>query len=525
MAESFKQLLDESFHYKHLHPGSLIQGTVIRIDKSYVMVSAGLKSESLIPIEQFYNEHGDLEVLPGDEVTVVLESIENGLGETHLSREKAKRAEAWGFLQKAHEENTNVTGLVSGRVKGGFTVDLGAVRGFLPGSLVDVRPVRDTNFLEGKEFEFKVVKLDPKRNNIVLSRRAVLELEGQADRESALNKLKEGQVVLGIVKNLADYGAFIDLGGVDGLLHMTDIAWKRIKHPSECKELALGNEINVMILRIDRERGRISLGLKQLAGDPWIDLVKRYPVNTRLVGQVTNIMDYGCFVELEDGVEGLVHVSEMDWTNKNVNPGKLVQVGMEIEVIVLDIDMERRRISLGMKQCQPNPWGIFSSQHVKGERIIGKIKSITDFGIFVGLEGGIDGLVHLSDISWTISGEEAVRQYKKGDDIETVILSIDSERERVSLGIKQLEGDPQTLFLEQHKGNFVPGTVLEIDNRVIKLALGDGIEGYLKLSSEADNSTTQLYQVGDVLQVRVLGLDRKARFLSLELQEQEENLN
>jgi small subunit ribosomal protein S1 len=517
--ENFDQLLEDSLPKYPLHPGSLIQGKVVRITKDYAMVDAGLKSESLIPIEQFYGENNELEIKVDDQVTVMLEAIEDGFGETHLSREKAKRAEAWVRLQKALKNNENVYGWVTGKVKGGFTVDLGAVRGFLPGSLVDVRPVRDTNFLlEGEEHAFKVVKLDPKRNNIVLSRRAVLEIEGQAGRQLALSSLQEGEVRKGIVKNLADYGAFIDLGGIDGLLHMTDISWKRIKHPSEI--LMIGDEIEVIILKIDRERSRISLGLKQLEGDPWNDLIKRYPIHTRLIGQVTNIMDYGCFVELENGIEGLVHVSEMDWTNKNVNPNKLVHPGSEIEVMVLDIDVARRRISLGIKQCQPNPWEIFSNQHVKGESIHGKIKSITDFGIFVGLEGGIDGLVHLSDISWTISGEEAVRQYKKGDDIETVILSIDPERERVSLGIKQLESDPQALFLTQYpQDSIVSARVLSLDE-VVKVDLGNHLEGYLQLPETQDVFP---YQVGDEIKVKILGLDRKAQHIFVELATEEVN--
>ena len=437
MAESFKQLLDERFSDKVFRTGMIITGKVIQIKDGRVFVDANLKSEGLIPIEQFYNDNGELEVSVGDEVNVSIESLEDGFGETRLSRERAKRAETWTTLQKAHDEGSLVKGKVSGKVKGGFTVEIESLRAFLPGSLVDRRPIRDSSVIENKLLDFKVIKLDANRNNIVLSRRAALESEGEASREQLLTELEENQEIKGIVKNLADYGAFIDLGGIDGLLHVTDMSWKRIKHPSEL--LAIGEEITVRILKIERERGRVSLGLKQLAGDPWINLKERYPVNTRLRGKVTNVTDYGCFVEIEPGVEGLVHVSEMDWTNKNLNPNKIVQVGVEVEVVVLDIDFERRRISLGIKQAQKNPWEEFGVHHVKGERITGKVKSTTDFGIFVGLPGGIDGLVHLSDITWDNSAEDSIRKYKKGDEIETLILSIDPERERISLGIKQLD--------------------------------------------------------------------------------------
>ncbi len=481
---SFKQLLDESFSGRVFHVGMIIRGTIVRIEKDRVVVNANLKSEALIPIDQFTNEAGELEVKVGDEVDVSIESLEDGFGETRLSREKAKRAEMWTSLQKAHDEGTVVVGFVNGKVKGGFTVELGNVRAFLPGSLCDVRPLRDSSVIEGKELEFKVIKLDPKRNNIVLSRRAVLESEGQAGREQLLTELEEGQVIKGIVKNLADYGAFIDLGGIDGLLHVTDISWKRVKHPSEV--LAIGDEIEVVVLKIEKERGRVSLGLKQLAGDPWLDLVGRYPVGTRLKGKVTNVTDYGCFVEIEEGVEGLVHVSEMDWTNKNINPNKVVQVGMEIEVVVLDIDLDRRRISLGIKQCQLNPWEDFANTHVKGEHITGKIKSITDFGLFIGLSGGIDGLVHLSDIAWDMPGEEAVRQYKKGDELETVILSIDPERERISLGIKQLDNDESALsahpFDNYAKDQWVKGKIKAIDDEGLKVDLGNNVEAEIKTS-------------------------------------------
>jgi len=523
MTESFAQLLEEGFSHQPLRSGSLVRGKVVRIDREFVIVNAGLKSEGVIPIEQFYNERRELEVQVGDEVDVAIESLEDGFGETRLSREKAKRAEAWTDLQKAYESGSTIRGYVSGKVKGGFTVELGAIRGFLPGSLVDVRPVRDTGFIEGKELEFKVIKLDPKRNNIVLSRRAVLESEGQAERETLLTTLQEAQVVKGVVKNLTDYGAFIDLGGVDGLLHVTDISWKRVKHPSEV--LNIGDELEVVILKLDRERGRVSLGLKQLAGDPWSDLVRRFPVNTRMRGKVTNVTDYGCFVEIEEGVEGLVHVSEMDWTNKNINPNKIVQIGMELEVMVLDIDTERRRISLGIKQCQANPWEAFAEKHEKGEHIKGKIKSITDFGLFIGLDGGIDGLVHLSDIAWNMSGEEAARKYKKGDEIDAVILSIDPERERVSLGVKQLEEDPQTHFLNEHaKDSWVKGKVVEVEAKGAKIDLGDDVEGYIKateLNEDNVEDVTSRFTVGDEVEARVLSLDRKSRYINLSLRAKE----
>lgn len=519
MTESFAQLFEASITKKTMRPGTIIRGTVVNITPDYVIVNAGLKSEGVIPAEQFYNELGELEIALGDEVDVSLEALEDGFGETRLSREKAKRVQAWTDLSKAHDDGTTIKGFVSGKVKGGFTVEVGSIRAFLPGSLVDVRPVRDTSFIEGKELEFKVIKIDQKRNNIVLSRRAVLESEGSAERETLLSNLEEGQVVKGIVKNLTDYGAFIDLGGIDGLLHVTDISWRRVKHPSEA--LTLGDEIEVLVLKLDRERGRVSLGLKQLAGDPWSDLVRRYPVNTRLMGKVTNITDYGCFVELEEGVEGLVHISEMDWTNKNVNPNKVVQVGSEVEVMVLDVDTERRRISLGLKQCQSNPWAAYAETHQKGEHIKGKIKSITDFGIFIGLEGNIDGLIRLSDISWNMSGEEAVRNYKKGDEVETVILSIEPERERISLGIKQLEGDPQSNYLIQNpKDSWVKGTITEVDAKGAKLDLGDGIEGHLKASEIADEKVDDArnhLNVGDTIECRVTGADRKNRLINLSL--------
>ena len=440
MSESFAELFEASQVEQRLRPGSIIKGSVIDIQSEGVVVSAGLKSESIIPIDQFYNDHGDLEVNVGDEVEVAVEAAEDGFGETRLSREKAKRAQTWTDLEQAMEQGETVQGMINGRVKGGFTVDIQGVRAFLPGSLVDVRPVRDLSYLEGKDLEFKVVKMDRKRSNIVVSRRAVVEEETSSERQALLEHLQEGQVVKGIVKNLTDYGAFLDLGGIDGLLHITDMAWKRVRHPSEI--VNIGDEIEVKVLKFDRERNRVSLGLKQMGEDPWMELPRRYPVNTRLFGKVTNIADYGCFVEIEEGVEGLVHVSEMDWTNKNIHPSKLVQLGDEVEVMVLDIDEERRRISLGMKQVKPNPWQEFAANHNKGDKVTGKIKSITDFGIFVELDGGIDGLLHLSDLSWSEPGEEAVHKYKKGDDLETVVLSIDAERERISLGVKQLEKDP-----------------------------------------------------------------------------------
>lgn len=522
LAESFAQLLEESFSHKQMRPGAIIKGKVVNITSDHVIINAGLKSEGVVPIQQFYNENRELEIAIGDEVDVALEAIDDE-GETRLSREKAKRAEAWTDLSRAFENNTTVKGLVSGKVKGGFTVEVGNIRAFLPGSLVDVRPLRDSNTIEGKELEFKVIKLDQKRNNIVLSRRAVIESEGSAEREALLGTLEEGQVVKGVVKNLTEYGAFVDLGGVDGLLHVTDMSWKRIKHPSEV--VAIGDEITVIILKFDRERGRVSLGLKQMGEDPWSGLMRRYPVGTRLFGKVTNVTDYGCFVEIEPGVEGLVHVSEMDWTNKNVSPAKVVQTGTEVEVMVLDIDTDRRRISLGLKQCQPNPWEAFAETHNKGDRVSGKIKSITDFGLFIGLDGGIDGLIHLSDISWNVPGEEAVRNYKKGDEIEAIILSIDPERERISLGIKQLEGDPQGIFLAIHpKGSMIKGKVIEVEAKGAKLDLGDGIEGYLKSSElsqeKVEDARTQL-NVGDEIEACIIGLDRKSRSINLSLKSKE----
>ncbi len=519
MGESFAQLFEESLANTQMRPGAIIKGTVVHVDDDVVIVNAGLKSEGVIPADQFKNEQGELAVNIGDEVDVALDAVEDGFGETRLSREKAKRAESWTRLEKAHEAGETVTGMIVDKVKGGFTVDLTDVRAFLPGSLVDVRPVRDTTYLEGKELEFKVIKLDRRRNNVVVSRRAVVEAENSEERQALIEGMTEGSKVKGIVKNLTDYGAFVDLGGIDGLLHITDMAWKRVKHPSEI--VNVGDEIEVMVLKFDKERMRVSLGLKQMGEDPWVDIARRYPEGARLFGKVTNIADYGAFVEIEDGVEGLVHVSEMDWTNKNIHPSKVVQVGDEVEVMVLDIDEERRRISLGMKQCQVNPWEGFAATHNKNDKVVGKIKSITDFGIFVGLEGGIDGLVHLSDISWNIPGEEVVRNFKKGDEIETVVLSVDPERERISLGIKQLEKDPFSNFVAEHaKGSIVNGTVKEVDAKGAVIELGDGIEGYLRaseLSRDRIEDARTVLNVGDAVEAKFTGVDRKNRTINLSI--------
>jgi small subunit ribosomal protein S1 len=517
MSESFAELLEQSIDQVELRPGALINAEIMEITPDVVIVNAGLKSEGVIPLEQFQNENGEMTFAVGDFVEVALDAVEDGFGETRLSREKALRARSWNVLEKAFEAGEIVNGYISGKVKGGFTVDIDEVRAFLPGSLVDVRPVRDTAYLEGKELEFKVIKLDRKRNNVVVSRRAVVEEEYSEEREKLLEKLQEGIVVEGIVKNLTDYGAFVDLGGIDGLLHITDMAWKRVKHPSEV--VNVGDEIKVKVLKFDRERNRVSLGLKQLGDDPWEDIARRYPVSTRIFGKVTNLADYGSFVEIEEGVEGLVHVSEMDWTNKNVNPGKVVQIGDEVEVMVLDIDEERRRISLGMKQCVPNPWDEFAATYNKGDKISGKIKSITDFGIFVGLNGGIDGLVHLSDIAWDITGEDAVRNFKKGDEVEAVVLSVDPERERISLGVKQLDQDPFSLYLGEHaKGSLVTGKIIEVDAKGARIELADGIEGYLRASELArervEDARTQLNE-GEEIETRIIGVDRKNRSINL----------
>ncbi|EGC2011204.1 30S ribosomal protein S1 [Salmonella enterica] len=524
MTESFAQLFEESLKEIETRPGSIVRGVVVAIDKDVVLVDAGLKSESAIPAEQFKNAQGELEIQVGDEVDVALDAVEDGFGETLLSREKAKRHEAWITLEKAYEDAETVTGVINGKVKGGFTVELNGIRAFLPGSLVDVRPVRDTLHLEGKELEFKVIKLDQKRNNVVVSRRAVIESENSAERDQLLENLQEGMEVKGIVKNLTDYGAFVDLGGVDGLLHITDMAWKRVKHPSEI--VNVGDEINVKVLKFDRERTRVSLGLKQLGEDPWVAIAKRYPEGTKLTGRVTNLTDYGCFVEIEEGVEGLVHVSEMDWTNKNIHPSKAVNVGDVVEVMVLDIDEERRRISLGLKQCKSNPWQQFAETHNKGDRVEGKIKSITDFGIFIGLDGGIDGLVHLSDISWNVAGEEAVREYKKGDEIAAVVLQVDAERERISLGVKQLAEDPFNNWVALNKkGAIVTGKVTAVDAKGATVELADGVEGYLRASEASRDrveDATLVLSVGDDVEAKFTGVDRKNRAISLSVRAKDE---
>ncbi|MCF3097440.1 30S ribosomal protein S1 [Aeromonas australiensis] len=524
MIESFAQLFEESLNAVETRQGSIVKGTVVAIENGFVLVDAGLKSESAIPAEEFKNAMGELEINVGDTVDVALDSIEDGFGETKLSREKAKRHEAWLQLEKAYEEQATVIGIINGKVKGGFTVELNGIRAFLPGSLVDVRPIRDTAHLENKELEFKVIKLDQKRNNVVVSRRAVIETENTSERESLLANLQEGQEVKGIVKNLTDYGAFVDLGGVDGLLHITDMAWKRVKHPSEI--VNVGDEIAVKVLKFDRERTRVSLGLKQLGEDPWVAIAKRYPETTRLSGRVTNLTDYGCFVEIEEGVEGLVHVSEMDWTNKNIHPSKVVNVGDVVDVMVLDIDEERRRISLGLKQCKSNPWQLFAETHAKGDRVSGKIKSITDFGIFIGLDGGIDGLVHLSDISWNNQGEEAVREFKKGDEIEAVVLQVDPERERISLGVKQIEEDPFNKYLaDNKKGAIVKGKVTEVDAKGAVIELADGVEGYLRASDAARDrveDATLVLSVGDEVEAKFMGVDRKNRTVSLSVRAKDE---
>jgi small subunit ribosomal protein S1 len=519
MSESFAELFEESLKTVDMKPGAIVTGVIIDIDNEWVTVHAGLKSEGVIPRAQFVDASGECNLNIGDEVQVALESVEDGFGETKLSREKAKRAEAWKDLEAAHEAEEMVKGIINGKVKGGFTVDINTIRAFLPGSLVDVRPVRDTLHLEGKELEFKVIKLDQKRNNVVVSRRAVMEEANSVERDALLESLQEGMSVKGIVKNLTDYGAFVDLGGVDGLLHITDMAWKRIKHPSEIVEV--GQEIDVKILKFDRERNRVSLGLKQLGEDPWVAITGRYPEGSRVKARITNLTDYGCFAELEEGVEGLVHVSEMDWTNKNVHPSKIVNLGDEVEVMVLDIDEERRRISLGIKQCQQNPWDAFASQYAKGDKISGNIKSITDFGIFIGLEGSIDGLVHLSDISWNEAGEDAVRNYKKGDEIETVILSIDPERERISLGVKQLEDDPFGNYVSVNdRGAIVTGEVIEVDAKSVIIKLADEVEGVLKASDisrdKVEDARSQ-FKVGDSVEAKIISVDRKNRGLALSI--------
>jgi small subunit ribosomal protein S1 len=520
MSESFADLFEQSCLVQaEMRQGSILKGTVVDIGNDVVVVNAGLKSEGQVPKWQFLNDSGELEVQVGDEVDIVLEMLEDGMGATLLSRDKAKKQMAWGELEKAFEENATVVGRISGKVRGGFTVSVGALRAFLPGSLVDVRPVRDTAFLENRDLEFKVIKIDQKRNNVVLSRRAVVENEYSAERAALIDSLKEGAIVQGVVKNLTDYGAFIDLGGIDGLLHITDMAWKRIHHPSEAVQI--GQELQVKVLKYDQEKNRVSLGLKQLGEDPWQNISRRYPQGTRVFGKVSNLTDYGCFVELEEGVEGLVHVSEMDWTNKNVNPSKVVQLGEEVEVMVLEIDEDRRRISLGMKQCKMNPWDEFGASHQKGDHITGVIKSITDFGIFIGLDGGIDGLVHLSDISWSTAGEEAIRNYKKGDEVETVILAIDPERERISLGIKQLEQDPFQNFLAAHeKGDVVKGVIKEVDAKGAVISLADSVDGYLRASEiqrDRVEDARTILKVGDPIEAKFVGVDKKNKSISLSI--------
>lgn len=517
MSENFAKMFAESLTQTKLYPGAIVSGEVIDIGKDYVVVNAGLKSDSNVPISQFFDDNGKLEVQVGDVVDLALDALEDGCGETRLSREKAKRAKVWIRLAKAYESNSIITGIVSGKVKGGFTVEIETVRAFLPGSLVDVRPVRDSVILEGKELEFKVIKLDQKRNNVVVSRRSVVESEGSAEREVLLASLQEGQEVKGVVKNLTDYGAFVDLGGLDGLLHITDMAWRRVKHPSEV--VSVGQELTVKVLKFDREKTRVSLGLKQLGSDPWIDITGRYPEGCRLKGKVTNITDYGCFVEIEDGVEGLVHVSEMDWTNKNIHPSKVVQLELEVEVVVLDIDEERRRISLGLKQCQSNPWDAFAAKYNKGDKVSGSIKSITDFGIFLGLEGGIDGLIHLSDISWNDSGEEVVRQYKKGQEVEAVVLGIDADRERISLGIKQLESDAFTQYVSENtRGSVVTGKVTAIDDKTATIKLADEVEATLKAAEFSRERIVDLREhlkENDEVEAKIISIDRKTRAIAL----------
>ncbi|EMP97308.1 30S ribosomal protein S1 [Vibrio cholerae] len=523
MTESFAQLFEEFLNETQFQQGTIVKGTVVAIENGYVLVDAGLKSESAIPAEQFKNAAGELEVQVGSQVDVALDAVEDGFGETQLSREKAKRHEAWIVLEKAYEEAATVIGIINGKVKGGFTVELNGIRAFLPGSLVDVRPIRDTAHLENKELEFKVIKLDQKRNNVVVSRRAVIESESSVERDELLETLQEGTEVKGIVKNLTDYGAFVDLGGVDGLLHITDMAWKRVKHPSEI--VNVGDEILVKVLKFDRDRTRVSLGLKQLGEDPWVAIAKRYPEGHKLSGRVTNLTDYGCFVEIEEGVEGLVHVSEMDWTNKNIHPSKVVNVGDEVEVMVLDIDEERRRISLGLKQCKANPWQSFAEAQAKGDKVTGKIKSITDFGIFIGLEGGIDGLVHLSDISY-VPGEEAVREFKKGDEISAVVLAVDAERERISLGIKQMENDPFNAYVSDNKkGALVNGTVTAVDAKGATIELEDGVEGYIRaseVSRDRIEDASLILNVGDKVEAKFTGVDRKNRVINLSIKAKDE---
>ena len=517
--DSFAALFAESLERQEMRAGEVITAEVVRVDHNYVVVNAGLKSESFISVDEFKNDAGEIDAKPGDYVAVAIEMLEDGYGETRLSREKAKRIAAWNDLDKAMVDSTLVKGMITGKVKGGLTVMLNGIRAFLPGSLVDIRPVKDTTPFEGKEFEFKVIKLDRKRNNVVLSRRAVLESNLGEERQALLSNLKEGSIVKGIVKNITDYGAFVDLGGIDGLLHITDLAWRRVRHPSEV--LNVGDEVEAKILKFDQEKNRVSLGMKQLGEDPWVGISRRYPSGTRLFGKVTNLTDYGAFVEVEQGIEGLVHVSEMDWTNKNIHPSKVVQLGDEVEVMILEIDEERRRISLGMKQCIPNPWDEFAMNHKKGDKVSGQIKSITDFGVFIGLPGGIDGLVHLSDLSWSVSGEEAKQSYKKGDEVEAMVLSIDVEKERISLGIKQLEGDPFTSFVANYdKNSVVKGTVKTIDAKGAVIDLGNDVEAYLRASEAARDRVDDLrtmFKEGDGIEAMIINVDRKTRSINLSI--------
>ncbi len=526
MTESFAELFEQSqTQLAKLKSGAIITGTVIDVRNDVVVINTGLKSEGIVPIEQFRNDAGEIDVGVGDQVKVALESVENGFGETVVSRDKAKRSMVWDELEEALEKGDIITGRISGKVKGGFTVDIKDVRAFLPGSLVDVRPVRDPVYLEGKELEFKLIKLDRKRNNVVVSRRAVVESEHSEEREQLLEKLVEGAKLKGVVKNLTDYGAFVDLGGIDGLLHITDMAWKRVRHPSEVVEV--GQELDVRVLKYDRERNRVSLGLKQMGEDPWDNIARRYPANTRAFGKVSNVTDYGAFVEIEPGVEGLVHVSEMDWTNKNVNPSKVVQVGDDVQVMVLDVDEERRRISLGMKQVSSNPWETFSVLHKKGDKVSGQIKSITDFGIFIGLDGGIDGLVHLSDLSWNTNGEDLARNFKKGDTVEAVVLAVDPERERISLGVKQLEQDPMGGYVASNsRGSIVKGTVKEVDAKGATIALADGVEGYLAardISQDRVEDASHVLKVGDEVEAKIIGNDRKSRVMQLSIRAKDQD--
>ena len=517
--ESFADLFEASLARQEMRQGEVITAEVVRIDQNFVVVNAGLKSESYIDREEFLSDAGEIEVKVGDFTQVAIEQLENGFGETRLSRERAKRVAAWNYLETALNEGTLVTGTITGKVKGGLTVMANSVRAFLPGSLVDMRPVKDTTPYEGKTYEFKVIKLDRKRNNVVVSRRAVLEASVGEEREALLANLKEGSIVKGIVKNITDYGAFVDLGGIDGLLHITDLAWRRVRHPSEV--LAVGDEVQAKILKFDQDKNRVSLGLKQLGEDPWVGISRRYPQSTRLFGKVTNLTDYGAFVEIEQGIEGLVHVSEMDWTNKNVHPSKVVQLGDEVEVMILEIDEERRRISLGMKQCAANPWDEFSMNQKKGDKVRGAIKSITDFGVFIGLPGGIDGLVHLSDLSWSIPGEEAIRNFKKGDEVEAVVLAIDTEKERISLGIKQLDGDPYTSFIATHEKNaIVKGVIKSVDARGAVVTLDGDMEGYLRaseVSRDRIDDLTKVYKEGDEVEAMIINIDRKTRSINLSI--------